>query len=269
VTAGVSKRRIVWPLVLSGLLVSVLIVAIREVAAPALGRRQLTVSRMLTKGKPDRIPKVGHLRDPGGARVSMDAYMPIGRRMEGPILTIRAPDGGAKEMRSYPTLDWSEGTDRWIATRGGVAFALGEGVRGSRREIPVGEAAPLEADAVLVEVTVTDRATLGLSMEESAALLAADPDNSRLVTSHHEQLTLPLSALVLLVLALPFAFRLDTKGAMPGLLGALAVGAVYYAASTMVRGLGGGADLNPVVVAWAPTVVFLSLGTALVLGMDR
>ncbi len=62
VTSGISTRRIVLPLVLSGFVVSGGIVALRDAAAPSLGRRQMALARRLTKDKPDRVEKVPSMK---------------------------------------------------------------------------------------------------------------------------------------------------------------------------------------------------------------
>jgi lipopolysaccharide export LptBFGC system permease protein LptF len=269
VTSGVPARRVVVPIVVSGVAVAGFLVGLREVAAPTLGREQLRVSRLLTKDKPDRISKVPHFRDAFGALLSMDAYMPIARRMENALLTLRDPTGLPVEIRSYPWLDWDVAGKRWVATEGGALFPLEQGRTGTRREVPAGDPVPFHLDVGILDLTVTERGALGLSMRESAALVRAEPDNLRLVALHAAQWTGPLSAVVLLLLALPFAFRLDTKSPLPGLVSAIGVGALYYAAAVLVKGIGAGGDWNPVVVAWIPTVLFASLGVSLVAGMDR
>jgi lipopolysaccharide export LptBFGC system permease protein LptF len=269
VASGVPERRVVLPFIVSGVAIAALLIGVREVSAPTLGRRQLEVGRLLMRGTADRVTKVPHIFDPGGARLSMDAYLPLTRRMEGASLTIREADGRPTELLWYPTLDWQARGRRWVAERGGVAFPLGEGRTGSRRELAPGEAAPLRVSASVVEVTVTERGALGITIAESAALARAQPDNPKVVAMHHEQFTMPLSAVVLLLLALPFVFRLDTKSPLPGLLAVLGMGALYHASGLLVKSLGVSGTLNPVFVAWVPTVLFLSLGAALVLGMDR
>jgi lipopolysaccharide export system permease protein len=268
VTAGVSTRRIVLPLVLSAVAVSAVMFAVRDLAAPSLGRRQMALSRLLTKrNKADRVTRVPHMDDAAGVRITMDAYWPGERRMEGVILTVRGADRRPHEARQYPVLTWDEDRRAWVAPRGGFRFDLVGSAAGLRRPLTPGEAAPIRADAPLVEVTVTERATLGLSLAESRALVRADPENARLVIQHHKQFTEPLSAVVLLLLALPFLIPLDGRNALRAIGASLVGGGLYFAAALVTPGMGASGALNPVVVAWTPTVLFGSMGLALTLTM--
>ncbi len=197
----------------------------------------------------------------------MDAYLPSDRRMETAVLTVRPPGRRPTEIRWYPVLDWDAARGTWIATRGGSGFDLERERAGLRRDLPVGEQAPIDATASLVELTVTERASLGLSLEESEALVRADPTNPRLLMQHHEQFTAPLAAVILLLLTLPFLIPLDGRNPLPSLGAALAGGGLYFGTTILMSGIGAGGTLNPVVVAWTPTVLFGSLGLAMTLTM--
>jgi lipopolysaccharide export system permease protein len=268
VTAGVSARRVVLPLVLSGFVVAGLLVGIREAAAPQLGRLQMTLGRILTKGNPDRIREVPHFQDPGGARLSMDGYLPLVPGMEGAMITRPDPEGGTREAFWYPRLEWDAAAARWNAPQGGIRFPLGAGESVVREELPPGSAAPLATGVTLLEISITNRATLALSLAESAALVEADPDDPGLLAMHAEQWTAPLTAVVLLLLALPFGFRLTGRGAWPGIGAAMGATGLYYGTHLLMRGMFGDGTANPALVAWAPTVLFASLGFALLLTMD-
>ena len=58
------------------------------------------------------------------------------------------------------------------------------------------------------------------------------------------------------------------SSSLPGMSAALGLGALFFGATQVCTGLGADADLNPVVMAWLPTVLFASLGLALFVGLD-
>jgi lipopolysaccharide export system permease protein len=268
VTAGVSTRRIVLPIVLSGFVIAGLIVAVREAAAPRLGRVQMTLGRLLTKLDPDRIKRIPHFQDPGGARLSADAYLPLVPGLEGAMVTVRDATGSLTDVLWYPRLEWDGGEERWVAPRGGTRFALAPDRAGERTPIPEGAIAPLETGITLLEISITERGALALSLEESATLARAAPHDPKVVWMHEDQWTLPLSAVVLLLLALPFGIHFSRRTAWPALAAVVVASALYFAAQFLARGVWGSGEVNLAVVAWAPTVLFGSLGLALLATME-
>ena len=269
VTSGVSTRRLLLPIVVSGAFLAVVLMVARETVVSPLNHENLALHRLLTKRSPDRMNSVPHFHDPGEGRLSMAAYMPIGRRMESPTVTIRHADPDPRvDYYAYPELAWSAERSRWIAPRGGSYLPLpGSGPAILSHQIPPGAEAQIEASPTLIEISLDQGSSLGLSYAESAALLEANPDSARLALSHHEQFTLPLSAVVLLLLTLPLCVNLQRKGALPGMVGAIAFGALYFASMRVAASVAATGEINPVVAAWLPITLFGSLGIALYAGM--
>jgi lipopolysaccharide export system permease protein len=269
VTSGVSTRRLLLPIVASGALLAALLMAARETVVAPLNHEHLALHRLLTKRSPDRMTAVPHFHDPGGGRLSMNAYMPIGRRMEEAILTFRRGDGDVRvDLYAYPELAWSAERGRWVAPRGGYRSPLDpQDPSVLRYPLEPGSVAAIDASPSLIEISLDQGSSLGLSFAESAALLRANPNSARLVLSHHEQFTLPLSTVVLLLLTLPLCVNLQRKGALPGMVGAMGFGALFFAVGRICGSIAGTGDVNPVVMAWLPVAVFGSLGLALYASM--
>jgi len=268
VTGGVSTSRVTLPIVLSGVLLAVLLFGMQEVLVPSMSRRNMELARLLNDREPDRITEVPHFEDPEGARLSMAAYHPMARRLEGALLTFREPDGTTKELRFYPLLEWREKEGRWFAVEDGTLFPPGEDTEGTVRiRLPAGEEAPLGADVRLLEVSVLKELALGMSTRETAELVRADPDNPRLLYMYAEQFTRCLSPLVLLLLSVPFCLVLGRRSAIPGITAVLSAAAAHYAAAFLVVRLTSSGELNPVMLAWMPTVLLGAAGLALWLTM--
>lgn len=272
---GVSKRRLALPILASGAVVAGAVFWMQESVAPRWSRRHNELMRLLGKVQPDRITEVPHLHDPGGGRLSMEAFRPLGQRMENVQITFRGPDGEATAIYRYPELAWAGGGGAgpagWVAPLGGVELPLARDRSGlARVPIPPGATAPLEASLTLVEISITSKAALGMSLAEVRALRAASPASPRLAHMEHALFTGPISAVVLLLLALPFAFPIGRRNPspLPGILGAGGVGALYFAGSYLTGNLAAAGDWNPVVLSWLPTVVFGTLGLSLFLTMD-
>jgi lipopolysaccharide export system permease protein len=269
--SGVSKRRLALPLLLSGVAVGGFSFLVQESLVPRLARRHAELGRLLSKSQPDRIQNVPHLHDPGGARLSMAAFLPLRPAMESVQLTFRDPGGETTAIRAYPEVTWDARAGAWVAPRGGVLVPLDRDRTGMTRiPIPPGDAVPVEASPVLLEISASDKPPLGLSLAETRELARAHPDSPRITLMQHALFTQPVSALVMLLLTLPFAFSVGRRDAWPlrGIVISGGVGAAFFAASYFCASLAAAGDLNPVVLAWLPTVVFGALGATLYLGMD-
>jgi lipopolysaccharide export system permease protein len=270
VAGGVSTRRIVRPILLAGVLLAALMVVARATVVPALNRENLALQRVFTKPRPDRVVDIRHVHDAGGGRLSAAAFMPLGRRLEDAWITFRAKDGALREIRRYPLLAWDADASAWVAPQGGerVEFAAeGDGRGWFVYRIEPGERAPLASSADLLEVLYDAGNSLGLSLAQSAEMLRANPHSPDLMLRHHEQFTIPISTVVLLTLTLALTLRLGPHNPLPGLLTGLGMAALYFAATQICNDLALGGAVNPIVLAWAPTVVFGSFAAALFAGM--
>ena len=268
VMAGVSTTRVTLPVIVSGLVIAAGIFFVQERFIPTMSRRNMELARLLEDREPDRITDVPHFDDPQGARLSMAAYQPMARRLEGALLTFRKPSGSLREIRFYPLLEWLPETEEWRVAEDGTLFPVGDEAAGSRRiRLPAGEIAPLGAGVRLLEVSVLKDLALGLSTRETAELVKADPDNPRLLFLHNEQYTRCLTPLILLLMGVPFCLGLGRRSSLPGTGAALWTSALMYASSLFAVRFATSGDLNPVMVAWLPTVALGALGLAFWLSM--
>lgn len=266
---GVSMRRIVWPIVLSGILVAGGMLASREYLVPQLSRMQMKAARILSRDKPNRISRVPHFHDPSGARLSMSAYLPIDRKCEGVSVTHWAEDGSPTQLERYPELAWDDAREVWVATSGGVRIPLAEAGNAFRRlPVPRDEIVGIQAPISLLEISLTRTRSAGMSFSETRELMAANPTNGRFRMLYHELFTGPISTLVLLFVALPFCVYLGRKSAIPGMLASLGMAALFFGSGFLLASLGAAGEMSPVLLAWLPTVLFGSLGLGLYLGLD-
>lgn len=271
-TSGVSMRRTVWPILGSAILVVVGIFAMQDEVVPELSRRNLHLWRTISRNTPDRITEVPHFHDRRGGRVSMESYDPFARRMRAAMITFYDRDSGRPlEQHWYPELTWNDDDAHWVAGRGGRRIPSNRAAPGRDRErIEPGAVAPLDGSAALLEIALTARMSPGLSMRQVEALEQANPQNPHFTVLKHEMYTLPLGVIVLLLLSLPFSFRVAqrSKSAIPGMLGSGLIGGAFVGAQFLAASMARAGDFNPVVLTWMPTVLFGSLGLSLFLTMD-
>lgn len=77
----------------------------------------------------------------------------------------------------------------------------------------------------------------------------------------------PAIVFVMTIVGLPFAFRMGRRGALTGVAVAVALVAVYWIAFGVFQAFGYANQLPPPLAAWAPHLLFLSLGTYQALGV--
>ncbi len=266
---GVSMRRVLMPIIISGLLVALLMLAARAYVVPELSRDRMRYTRILSRASPDRIVHVPHFHDPSGARVSCAAFMPLDLKLEKAQVTFRDLDGTPRALYWYPILQWVQDQGQWIASEGGQYLPLKVGAESTKRvAIPPGEAAPIEAPVSLYEITLARSRSGGLSFDESRELQRANPTNPRFVMMHHELYTGPLAVLVMLLIALPFYARVGVRNPIPGMIGSLGIAALYLGMTFLLGSVGSSGEYHPIVLAWLPTAIFGSLGLALYMGLE-
>ncbi len=272
VTSGIPTRRIVLPVLLAATVVAGLQTLVREVWVPRLSRRHHDLHRMLSDDRPERLKDVQHITDAGGGRLSMAAYLPRSRRIEGAWITFpRDPsEGGRTVVLRYPLLRWDEPTSRWIADRGGERRVLEPREAGAVAAV-LGPAdpVPLALEPSLLELSLREGAALGFSSAEIAKLARVNPEKVRFTLLLHQQWASPFVGVVLLLLSLPLGIHLGRRVPfLPSFAKTVAVVALFFTVDSLVTDMGARGALNPIVAAWTATVVFGALGLVLVGSME-
>lgn len=272
VTSGIPTRRIVLPVLLVATVLAGIQTFVREAYVPRLSRRHHDLHRILSDDRPERLSGVGHIQDAGGGRLSMAAYQPRTRRIEGAWITFpRDPtQGGRTVVLRYPLLRWDEPSSRWVADRGGERRVLEPREAGAAAAL-LGPAdpVPLVLEPSLLELTLREGAALGFSSSEIAHLARANPEKVRFTLLLHQQWAAPFVGVVLLLLSLPVAIHLGRRVPfLPSFAKTVGVTALFFTVDSLVTDMGARGALNPVVAAWTATVVFGALGLVLVSSME-
>jgi LPS export ABC transporter permease LptG/LPS export ABC transporter permease LptF len=90
-------------------------------------------------------------------------------------------------------------------------------------------------------------------------------DATRLQVAYYAKFAQPATPLVMVILGLPFAFRVGRRGSLYGIGVALGLVVVYWSVFAVFRALGFETILPPLLAAWAPNVLFTLLGLYLML----
>jgi lipopolysaccharide export LptBFGC system permease protein LptF len=63
-----------------------------------------------------------------------------------------------------------------------------------------------------------------------------------------------------MLLAIPFAFLVGTRGALGGVALGVGIGIFYWMASRLLEAIGGVGQLPPLLAGWSPDIIFFFLG---------
>jgi LPS export ABC transporter permease LptF/LPS export ABC transporter permease LptG len=92
-----------------------------------------------------------------------------------------------------------------------------------------------------------------------AGLHSAGFDVSSLTVQWHKKLAYPLIAPISMMLAIPFALFVGSRGAIGGIAMGVAIGIAYWAVSALFEAMGAIGQLPPLLSAWSPDLIFLFL----------
>jgi len=85
-------------------------------------------------------------------------------------------------------------------------------------------------------------------------------DVSNLTVQWHVKIAFPLIAPISMLLAIPFAFLVGTRGAIGGVAIGLTIGIVYWTLARLLDAMGGVGQLPPFLAGWSPDLIFFFLG---------
>jgi LPS export ABC transporter permease LptG len=122
------------------------------------------------------------------------------------------------------------------------------------KQMAVGQRGELEEQLTLAELK-----------SEIGVLKKRGYDTTRLEVAFHGKIARSVSPLVMVVLGLPFAFRVGRRGSLYGIGVALLLVLVYWAVFALFNALGLETVLEPWASAWAPNILFGLFGTYMML----
>jgi lipopolysaccharide export system permease protein len=85
-------------------------------------------------------------------------------------------------------------------------------------------------------------------------------DVSNLTVQWHRKLAFPVMSPVIMLLGIPFAFLVGTRGATGGVALGVAIGIVYWSLAELLQAMGGVGQLPPLLAGWSPDIIFFFLG---------
>ncbi|HEX6992594.1 MAG TPA: LPS export ABC transporter permease LptG [Gammaproteobacteria bacterium] len=152
------------------------------------------------------------------------------------------------------------GEGEWLLTNYAATEFLGDDGVAVRHERIARERTNLSTDLLALSVVREDLLDTPALRRYIAYLEANDLDSSSYRIAYWARIANVVSVVLMTVLALPFVFGgLRSAGKGARLLAGLVIGLGYYVATQMMQSSGEVFDIDPLIVAWAPSAVLLAI----------
>ncbi len=268
IAAGRSPGRIAVPVFVAGGVLVLGMYAMQQWAVARVSDAHYHLESLLEgryDGECDSLPQVA---DRDGNSWSVEVYTPLRKRMRGArVIRFRdsttGRDAGTLEVPAADYLVDGPGGEGWYATE--AVLVAAEGV-GRRETLPPDRPLPIVLRPEDLERKVVETIRSGhraLSIGGAAAFARENPDDPAAQVGFHSLLTWPLANLLLLLLCLPFIFRMGDRNLFVALGIALLLSAGYFMADHLCRDLGVRGTLPPLLAAWLPVVLAVSAALAI------
>lgn len=274
--AGMSMRRAVLPVVVVTVAFCALLFLIQDRIAPLTNRKAQEI-RDQVSGRSPRSYGVAA----GGGRWTFGSqgrlyqyrlYDPDRQRFQGlTVFTVDRKGTRILEHRYAASAQWDgsawqleRGWTRSFPAGGGVGpFTTFEGPEHATLDPP--ENFSRREATLAVGGDLPEQLSLDELGTQLASLENSGYDTTRLRVGWWGKISTPFSPLVMLLLGLPFAFRIGRSGSLYAIGVSLLLVILYWATMAVFNALGLETILPPIVAAWAPNVLYAILGVYLLL----
>jgi lipopolysaccharide export system permease protein len=256
-SAGVSARRLLTPVLAGACAAALVLFFVREFATIWIAPQRDALYDVLDNHRRERVDEYVWVRDDAGSTVRIERYK------TGVMEGVRAflKQGGVRRIMSAKRAEWQAG--RWLL-EDGASWTEGR----ASEVTPIGNLDGIDVTPQDVRTAIrASEQNLELAYAEVLKLARRDPDNLQMQTLLQYLITFPVANLVLLLVGLPFMLGRDRGRLFEGLITGGLLCVLYFCLDSLTREWGMNGDLSPLVASWSPLVLFGSLGIVLWEGM--
>src|SRR5271163_147578 len=261
--SGISVYRLALPLLFAGVLLAAAMLILDDTYLPYANQRQDALHNQI-KGRPAQTythPQRWIFGE--NAKIyNYDLFDPVQNLFGG--LSILEIDPATFQVRRRifaSRAQWSESQKTWLLESGWIRD-FKDGTISRYERFPVAALPELTEPPSYFnrEVRQAFQMNWGELRNYIDGLQRAGFDVSTLTVQWHVKIAFPLIAPVIMLLAIPFAFLVGTRGAVSGVALGVAIGIVYWTISRLLEAMGGVGQLPPFLAAWSPDIIFFFLG---------
>ncbi len=264
---GVSLYRTALPLMVLGLLWSGLLFGLEESFLAASNRKAAELKHLMRGGQPRTFDVLSRQWVAGrDGRIYHYTYFdPRAKTLSGlEVYKFSDKPWGLDETVSVRSAQYQPAGGSWLADQGWTRRFTNDVVSAYT---PF-EAAPLVFEAASyfgTEQPDADRLSFTSLSRYIQALRVSGFDVVPYRVALHRKIAFPFVALVMTLIAIPFAVTTGRRGALFGIGLGLLLAISYWGLSAVFGAIGGAGLLSPPLAAWAPNVLFVSAASYLLL----
>jgi len=250
---GTSPLRIGWSVTVTGILLMLVVVGVQEWVAPSTDRLAYT-RRIHAISNPEALhTKQGFWSRDGRQFIRVHQVLP--GRILSDVEIYEFDDHDRLRLVTWAQRADPKDSHRWVLLNVVQQMTEAERVVTKRlASLPwAGSLTPAQVELLVLPVEILSRSTLG---QYIAFLKKTGQDTERLEIRLWQQLTMPLSTLMMVLVAIPFVLGpLQTATAGKRILHGSLVGAAFHLSSLSVAHLGAILHLNAALTVLSPLAV--------------
>jgi LPS export ABC transporter permease LptG len=264
---GVSLYRTALPLLVLGLLWSGLLFGLEESLLAASNRKAAELKHLMRGGAPRTFDVLARQWVAGrDGRIYRYTYFdPRGKTLTGlDVYRFTEKPWGLAETMSVKSAAYEAQAGTWLADQGWTRHFANDVIT---EYTPIAEKhLTFEAASYFgTEQPDADRLSFTNLRRYIAALTVSGFDVVPYRVALHRKIAFPFVALVMTLIAIPFAVTTGRRGALFGIGLGLLLAISYWGLSAVFGAIGGAGLLSPPLAAWAPNVLFISAASYLLL----
>ena len=261
--SGVSLYRLSVPLLLAGVMLAGTLVILDDIYLPYANQRQDALRNQIKGRPPQTYQRPQRWIFGENAKIyNFDVFEPTQNLFGG--LTVLELDPATFQVRRRvfaSRAQWSDSQKAWILEGGWVRdFDGGTTTHFEQfrvRDLPELTEAPSYFNREFLQAFQMSWRDLRVYID---GLQQAGYDVSALTVQWHRKLAFPMIAPISMLLAIPFAFFVGTRGAIGGVAIGVSIGIVYWSLAQLLQAMGGIGQLPPFLAGWSPDIIFFFLG---------
>ena len=262
--SGISLYRLAVPLLIGGVVLAATMLILDDTYLPYANHRQ-DAFRNQIKGRPPQTyfqPRRQWIFGENAKIYNYGLFDPV-RNLFGELSVLDLdPATFQVRRRIYAArAHWDDAQKKWVLESGWIRDFAGGAVTNYARfpemSLPELTEPPSYFNREVLQAFQMSWRELQGYIDD---LHQAGFDVSALTVQWHEKIAYPLIAPVSMLLAIPFALLVGTRGAVGGVALGVAIGIVYWVTARLLEAMGGVGQLPPLLAGWSPDLIFFFLG---------
>ena len=260
--SGLSLYRLAVPLLFAGLAIAATLLILDDTYLPYANQRQDAL-RARIKGRPPQTytrPQRWIFSD-NSKVYNYDLFDPSEKLFGGLSVIELDPATFQMRRRVFATrAHWLETEKTWVLESGWVRdFSEGAVTRYAPFKVTTLPELSEPPSYFNREVIQAFQMSWRDLRHYTESLHRAGFDVSTLTVQWHKKIAYPLIAPISMMLAIPFALFVGSRGAVGGIALGVGIGISYWAIAALTEAMGGIGQLPPLLAAWSPDLIFFFL----------